>query len=215
MRACRTPGRHDPHKGGTMRRSFYVLAVLLVAAALLAACGGGGGGAGQTGGTTGTSGAAAAATAAPAGDAKAGETLFAQATIGSNPGCKTCHSLDGSKLVGPSMQGIGTRAGTEVQGQSAQVYMHTSIVDPNAHVVEGLRAGRHAVVQDRAERSAAQRPGRVPADAEVISRQAKTNGAPAVGAPFVLLAGQHGRLERCRPSPGARSGQGCRPPAPP
>lgn len=124
-----------------MKRSVYMLVVLLVAAALLAACGGGG--ASSQGDAS--SGAAAttgsAATSAPAGNAAAGETLFAQATIGSNAGCKTCHSLDGSKLVGPTMQGIGTRAASEVQGQSAEEYLHTSIVDPNAHVVEGYTEG--------------------------------------------------------------------------
>ena len=130
-----------------MKRTLFVLVVLLVSVALLSACGGGGAsqtGAAQPTGSAGTSGGAATsggATTGGAGDAKAGEALFAQTTIGSNPGCKTCHSLDGSKLVGPSMQGIGTRAGTEVQGQSAQDYLHASIVDPNAHVVEGFTQG--------------------------------------------------------------------------
>ena len=139
-----------------MKKVLVTLAVLLVAAALVAACGGGGGassqggassgtGAGQSGGTgvgastPSTSGGGAGSAAA--GDPKAGETLFASATIGSNPGCKTCHSLDGSKLVGPSMQGFGSRAGTRVAGQSAEEYTRTSIVDPNAHVVEGYTAG--------------------------------------------------------------------------
>ncbi|MGE5601848.1 MAG: c-type cytochrome [Nitrososphaerales archaeon] len=136
-----------------MKKTFYVLVVLLVAAALLAACGGGGGASSQSGASSGTGqagGTAAAggagtptggAASGAAGDAKAGETLFASATIGSNPGCKTCHSIDGSKLVGPSLQGIATRAGSTVQGESAEQYIRTSITDPNAHVVEGFAQG--------------------------------------------------------------------------
>lgn len=119
-----------------MKRTFYVFVVLLMSAALLTACGGG---ASQTGSTS--SGSTTTTGGAAAGDATAGGTLFAQATIGSNPGCKTCHSLDGSKLVGPSMQGMAGRAATEVQGQSAKQYLHESIVDPNKHVVEGYTAG--------------------------------------------------------------------------
>jgi mono/diheme cytochrome c family protein len=125
-----------------MKRGFYVLMALLVGAALLAACGGGatsqgsGTGAGQTGGTATTGGAASAA-----GDPEAGKTLFAAATVGNNPGCTTCHSLDGSNLVGPSMQGIGTRAATRVSGESAEQYLRTAITDPNVHVVEGFAQG--------------------------------------------------------------------------
>ena len=143
-----------------MKRAFYALIVLLIAAALLAACGGGGsasgqsgGSTGQTGGTSTSSGGTGAGTTAAtattggagasggAGDPKAGETLFTSATIGTNPGCKTCHSVDGSKLVGPSLQGIATRAGTRVPGESADQYIRTSITDPNAHVVEGFAQG--------------------------------------------------------------------------
>jgi mono/diheme cytochrome c family protein len=117
-----------------MKKTVYVLIVLIMASALVAACGGGGA-ATPTGGTgTGTG-------TTSAGNAQAGETLFAQATIGSNPGCKTCHSLDGTQLVGPTVQGIGSRAGQEVQGQSAEQYLRTSITDPNAHVVEGFAQG--------------------------------------------------------------------------
>jgi L-cysteine S-thiosulfotransferase len=94
-----------------------------------------------SGSTTTGSGAASGTAAAAAGDPQAGAALFAQAAIGSNPGCKTCHTLDGTKLVGPSLQGIGTRAATRVQGETAEQYIHTSIVDPNAYVVEGFTAG--------------------------------------------------------------------------
>ena len=109
-------------------RRLYLLVVLALAVTLLAACGGGASttGTGSTGG---------------GGDVNAGKALFAQQTIGSNVGCITCHSLDGSELVGPSMQGIGARAGKEVQGQSAEQYIRNSIVEPNSHAAEGYATG--------------------------------------------------------------------------
>lgn len=111
-----------------MNRKVTLSVVLVLLVTVLAACGGSGGGAAQTGSATG-------------GSADTGKALFAQTTIGSNPGCATCHSLDGSKLVGPSMQGIAGRAGKEVQGQSADQYLRTSIVDPNSHAPQGYAVG--------------------------------------------------------------------------
>jgi mono/diheme cytochrome c family protein len=112
-----------------MRKQVYALVVLVVAVALLAACGGGGGGA-ASGGTSG-------------GGASAdnGKAIFAKTVIGSNPGCITCHSLDGTKLVGPSAQGVASRAGSAVSGQSAEQYLRQSILAPNEHVVEGYPQG--------------------------------------------------------------------------
>ena len=106
-------------------KRLHLSAVLALMVALLAACGGG-----IT--TTGTGG---------NGDVNAGKTLFAQQTIGANAGCITCHSLDGSKLVGPSMKGIGTRAGKEVQGESADQYIRNSVLEPNAHAPSGFAVG--------------------------------------------------------------------------
>jgi nitric oxide reductase subunit C len=111
-----------------MKRNVILVLVFVALAALLAACGNGGGG--------------AAAPAAPAGNVDAGKALFAQSAIGSQAGCATCHSLEaGQVLVGPSMAGIGTRAGSTVSGQSAEQYITNSIVDPNAHLVEGFAQG--------------------------------------------------------------------------
>lgn len=109
-----------------MRKAFFVLAILAV---LVAACGGGGG--------------AAPAPAPAAGSANAanGEKLFKQTVIGAQAGCITCHSLDGSKLVGPSMKGIASRAGSEVAGLSAEAYIRQSILEPNAHVVKDYPTG--------------------------------------------------------------------------
>ena len=94
-----------------MRKTFYLVVVILLAALVLAACGGGG----ESGD--------------PAVDA--GKDLFAQSVIGGQAGCITCHSLDGSVGVGPSMQGIGSRD---------EAYLRESILDPNASLVDGFPA---------------------------------------------------------------------------
>ena len=114
--------------------SKKTLLVLLLSLALLAlaACGGGGA-------DTPTDGEAEAI-----GNAENGETLFSQATIGANnaPGCITCHSLEPDVvIVGPSQAGLATRAQTRVAGMSAADYIHQSIVEPNAYVVEGFAEG--------------------------------------------------------------------------
>lgn len=110
-------------------KKLHLSVVLAFVLALLAACGGGGSTTTGTGSTAGS------------GDVNTGKALFAQQTIGANVGCITCHSLDGSKLVGPSMKGIGTRAGKEVQGESAEQYVRNSILEPNAHAPSGYAVG--------------------------------------------------------------------------
>ncbi len=108
-----------------MRKTIFVLVILVL---LLAACGGGGGG-------------AAPAPAAGGANVANGEKLFKQTVIGAQAGCITCHSLDGSKLVGPTMKGLATRAASEVPGLSAEEYIRQSILEPNAHVVKDYPAG--------------------------------------------------------------------------
>lgn len=105
-----------------MRKTIYF--ILLVALALtVVACGGGG----DSGGGA---------------DAAAGEKLFASAVIGTQAGCVTCHSLTpGETIVGPSMAGIASRAGSTVSGQSAEEYIRESILTPDAHLVETFPAG--------------------------------------------------------------------------
>ncbi len=44
-------------------------------------------------------------------------------------------------IVGPSQAGLATRAETRVAGMSAADYIHQSIVEPNAHIVEGFAEG--------------------------------------------------------------------------
>lgn len=70
------------------------------------------------------------------GDAKAGKMLASQ--------CLACHTIDGSKGVGPTWKGLyGSEVeledGTTVKADDA--YLMESIKDPNAKVVKGFPAG--------------------------------------------------------------------------
>lgn len=78
-----------------------------------------------------------------AAEADAGRSLFLENTLGTNTGCRLCHSLDADTvLVGPSFDGVATRAATRVPGLSAAEYLRQSIVDPEAYVVEGFPKGQ-------------------------------------------------------------------------
>jgi mono/diheme cytochrome c family protein len=97
-----------------------LLAIFIVAALLISAC------APQ----------APAATQAPleAGDVARGEVLFTESIDGAPP-CSTCHSTDGSALVGPSLLDYATTAATHAGDASIEEYTHASIVQPAAYVV--------------------------------------------------------------------------------
>lgn len=74
------------------------------------------------------------------GETPAGEQLLAK------HGCLGCHSLDGSKKAGPSLQGIWGRsvtvvsAGAEGTLTSDVAYLRRAILEPNAEVVVGYPA---------------------------------------------------------------------------
>jgi cytochrome c oxidase subunit II len=89
-----------------------------------------------------------ATTAAGAADPLAtGRALFTQA------GCNACHALadaGAAGQVGPKLDGLGTYAANAVPGQSAEEYIHASIVKPNDHVVEGYPA--NVMPQDYGQR---------------------------------------------------------------
>ncbi len=106
-----------------MKKQMPLLFVVTLAlAVVLAACGGGGGDADDP--------------------AAAGEKLFKQTVIGAQAGCISCHSLDaGVVIVGPSMDGIGSRAGSTVSGMPANDYLDESILDPDAYLIETFPAG--------------------------------------------------------------------------
>jgi cytochrome c oxidase subunit 2 len=69
------------------------------------------------------------------------------ATLFKTKGCVACHSLDGSKKVGPSLKGLYQSTQTVVTGGKTrkvtadEAYLRRSIQDPNADVVEGFQPG--------------------------------------------------------------------------
>ncbi len=68
--------------------------------------------------------------------AQFGEVLYTKR------GCNACHSIDGTKLVGPTWKGIWEKNETFADGSSGKVdaaYIRDSIVEPNAKVVTGFQ----------------------------------------------------------------------------
>ncbi|MBI5961212.1 MAG: cytochrome c [Chloroflexi bacterium] len=51
--------------------------------------------------------------------------------------CQSCHGVEDG--VGPAFTGMAERAATRVDGMSAEEYLHESIVNPSAFVVEGFQ----------------------------------------------------------------------------
>ncbi|MGW8249634.1 MAG: c-type cytochrome [Anaerolineales bacterium] len=98
-----------------------ILIWMLLAIVLLTACGGSGNTAEEGTGS--------------------GKEAFNQTTLENAAGCKTCHSLEpGTTIIGPSLAGIGSVAGSRVEGLTAEEYIRQSITDPNAYIVEGYPA---------------------------------------------------------------------------
>jgi cytochrome c oxidase subunit II len=65
---------------------------------------------------------------------EAGQALY------TSKGCNACHSVDGSRLVGPSFKGLWEREGKMADGTTVKAdaaYITESILAPNAKVVEG------------------------------------------------------------------------------
>jgi len=69
------------------------------------------------------------------------------ATLFNTKGCIGCHSLDGSKRVGPSLKGLyQSKQKVITEGKLHEItadtaYLHNSIQHPNADVVEGFPSG--------------------------------------------------------------------------
>lgn len=79
--------------------------------------------------------------AEPESTAPASPTLSAEAQTGKKvfeQNCGACHSLiPDTVIVGPSMAGIASRAANQVNGQDAERYMYTSILNPEDFLVDG------------------------------------------------------------------------------
>lgn len=64
-----------------------------------------------------------------------------------NIGCFACHTLDGTKLVGPSFKGVWGRTETVLSGKEErqivvdEEYVRNSIYNPNDDLVEGFQKG--------------------------------------------------------------------------
>jgi mono/diheme cytochrome c family protein len=76
-------------------------------------------------------------TQSPAGDSvngnpANGDVLFHELRAEVGFACATCHNpASAQRLIGPGLQGIGERAATRVEGQSAVEYIRNSILHPN------------------------------------------------------------------------------------
>ncbi|GJM43069.1 MAG: hypothetical protein DHS20C20_33510 [Ardenticatenaceae bacterium] len=68
-------------------------------------------------------------------------TLSPQAQVGKqvfSRDCGACHSTSAETIiVGPSLAGIANRAETRVEGQDSYTYLLTSVMQPDAYLVEG------------------------------------------------------------------------------
>ena len=77
----------------------------------------------------------------------AGKVVLPGMAIIRRNGCIACHSLDGSKIVGPSFKGIyGEKTIVLIDDKEQQVtvdnnYIRESIYEPNAKIVKGFRQG--------------------------------------------------------------------------
>ncbi len=75
-------------------------------------------------------------------DTSPGAELFSRESLGEVQGCSTCHSVSNQpSLSGPSLVGIGRRAGTRVDGVSAEDHVRDSILTPTAHFADGWGEG--------------------------------------------------------------------------
>ena len=84
----------------------------------------------------------------PVGDAANGQKLFSGEIPfagGSAPTCNMCHTVTtGESLVlGPNLSNIGNRAATTIEGMSAEEYLRTSVIEPDAYLAGGFQEGSH------------------------------------------------------------------------
>ncbi len=82
------------------------------------------------------------------GDSERGKQVFdtpVQSARGPLPACAKCHAVAAGQKsetgLGTNFHDIGIRATKEVPGQSAEEYLRTSIIDPDAHLAGGFQDG--------------------------------------------------------------------------
>jgi len=71
----------------------------------------------------------------PKGNAANGKALYEE------KGCVGCHTLDGKASVGPTYQGLYTRAASRKPEYGAKEYIYESVVNPNVFIVDGFQQG--------------------------------------------------------------------------
>lgn len=82
-------------------------------------------------------------------DAAAGKNILEMT------GCLACHSLDGSKIVGPSFKGLWNKTETVItDGEEREItadsaYIQRSIYEPDADIVEGYNEGQMVTYRDQ------------------------------------------------------------------
>lgn len=70
-----------------------------------------------------------------------GEVLFNALYSEVGFACETCHFVDQENMkIGPGLLNIGIRAETRVEGESAEEYIHNSILHPNDYIVDTYTA---------------------------------------------------------------------------
>ncbi len=71
------------------------------------------------------------------GDPAEGDRLFHTFQPAAGMACMTCHRTDSDeRLVGPGLKDVAIRAQTRVAGLTVSQYLHTSIINPSAYVVD-------------------------------------------------------------------------------
>lgn len=110
-----------------MQRSKRIAGALVLMGLLLAACGG---------------------PSTEPGNVERGKALFnapVESPRGELEPCSACHAIvEGQKSrtgLGTNFHDIGARAGNTVKGQSAEQYLRTSIVDPDAYLAGNFQDG--------------------------------------------------------------------------
>lgn len=72
------------------------------------------------------------------GDPASGQALFNEMKPEAGFACSTCHRVDSTeRLIGPGLLGVSEWAAANITDMTPAEYLHQSIVEPNAYIVEG------------------------------------------------------------------------------